>query len=399
MLCRDEFPHSRNSLLSDWRERMRIVHLSDLHLGKRVNAFSMMEDQEFILKQIISIIDDRKPDAVLIAGDVYDRSVPSEEAVRLFDRFLSSLAERKLQVFVISGNHDSADRLSFGSDLMSARGIHISKGYDGTIAPDILEDPFGRVYIWCLPFLRAAEVRRYFPDEPIENDTDAIRAVISGMDRLSDARHILIAHQFVSGALTSDSETVSVGGTDAIDPCVFEGFDYIALGHLHRPQSVGRDTLRYCGTPLKYSFSEKDQEKSVTIAELGEKGSVRIETVPLKPLHDLREIRGTYEEVTAKSFYENTDVFDYLRVVLTDEQDIPDAIRRLAQIYPNIMQLDYDNIRTRSSSVLSDIRTIEEQTPVELFAAFYEKQNGQAMNEDQKKLAETLFEEIGRERV
>lgn len=373
---------------------MKILHLSDLHLGKRVNEFSMLEDQKYILEKIIEIIDREKPEAVIIAGDVYDKSVPSAEAVQILDDFLYELVCRKLQVFIISGNHDSAERLSFGSRLMDNSGVHISPVYKGEVVPVSLNDEYGKIDIFMLPFIKPASVRRYFDDEEIESYTDAARVAVSNMDIDDRNRNILVTHQFVTGAVRSESEDISVGGADNVDVSVFDPFDYVALGHLHGPQSVERESVRYCGTPLKYSFSEKDHIKSVTVVELFEKGNMNIKTIPLVPKHDMREIKGTYLELTAKSNYENTKTDDYLKIILTDEEDIPDAMAKLRVIYPNIMKLEYDNTRTRSMTHIESAEGIERKSPVELFGELYERQNGQPMSDEQLEFSAELMNEI-----
>lgn len=373
---------------------MKIIHLSDLHLGKRVNEFSMLEDQQYILTKILNVIDAEKPQAVIIAGDVYDKSVPSAEAVQLFDKFLVRLAKRNVQVFVISGNHDSAERIAFASKLIDQSGIHLSPVYDGTVIPTRLSDGENTVTFYMLPFLKPANVRRFFEDETIESYTDAIRVAVSHMDIDPSDINILITHQFVTGATRSESEDISVGGTDNVDASVFELFDYVALGHIHGPQKVGRETIRYCGTPLKYSFSEKDQEKSVTVVEIQSKENIEIRMVPLVPKHDLREIKGSYNELTLKSNYEGTATDDYLHIILTDEEDVPDAVGRLSSVYPNLMKLDYDNTRTRGSAYIGRAENIEKKSEVELFAELYEKQNGQGMSEEQLKFSTELFEKI-----
>lgn len=303
---------------------MKLIHLSDLHLGKRINAFSMIEDQRDILTKIIGIIDNERPDAVLIAGDVYDKSVPSADAVELFDDFLVRLAKRSLQIFVISGNHDSPERIAFGRRLMDRSGVHMSPVYNGQVLPVSLEDIYGTVNIYMLPFLKPAHVRRYFPDIKIDTYTDALRVAVTKMNLNPAERNILVTHQFVTGAIRSDSEEISVGGSDHVDASVFADFDYVALGHLHRPQNCTSDRIRYCGTPLKYSFSEVGDQKSVTIIELSRKGTQFIRTAELVPKHDMKEIRGSYKELTLKKFYENsTYQEDYMHITLTDEEDIP----------------------------------------------------------------------------
>lgn len=373
---------------------MKFLHLSDLHIGKRVNEFSMIEDQEYILTKIINIIDNEKPDAVIIAGDVYDKSVPSAEAVQLFDDFLCRLAQRKLQVFVISGNHDSAERMAFGGRLMDVSGVHMSPVYKGKVEAISLDDEFGKVNFWMLPFVKPANVRRFFEDAQIESYTDAVRVAVENMNVNADERNVIVTHQFVTGAEKCESEEISVGGSDNVDASVFDVFDYVALGHIHGPQNIGSERVRYCGTPLKYSFSEAKHKKSVTVVEMGEKGSLEIRTIALEPKRDMREIKGTYDEVTFKENYINTNTNDYMHITLTDEEDIPDAIGKLRVIYPNLMKLDYDNKRTRSSVKLDIIENIEQRSPLDLFAEFYEKQNNQPMTDVQSEFMKSLIESI-----
>lgn len=373
---------------------MKLIHLSDLHIGKRVNEISMIEDQTYILQEILEIIDNENADAVLIAGDVYDKSVPSAEAVTLFDDFLCRIAERDLPVLIISGNHDSPERLAFGNRLMENRGIHISPVYNGEITPITLSDDHGEIHFWLLPFVKPAHVRHYYPDEGIESYTDAIQVAVQKMEIDKSARNVLLTHQFVTGATTCESEEISVGGTDNVDASVFADFDYVALGHIHGPQNIGSDRIRYCGTPLKYSFSETNHKKSVTIVEFGEKGDLQIRTVPLLPKHDLREIRGTYQDLTAKCNYDGTAVDDYLHIILTDEEDVPEAMNRLRVIYPNLMKLTYDNTRTRSNNLIDSVEELERKSPLELLDELYELQNNQPMSEVQRAYAQELIESI-----
>ena len=373
---------------------MKLVHLSDLHIGKRVNEYSMLEDQAYILLKIRGIIDEEQPDAVLIAGDVYDKTVPSAEAVQLFDDFLCALAQKQVQVFVISGNHDSPERLAFGGRLMESGGVHMSPVYAGKTETVYLEDEYGKVAVHMLPFLKPAHVRRYFPEEAIESYTDAVRVAIGQMNVDLSERNVLITHQFVTGAMRSESEEISVGGSDNVDVTVFDSFDYVALGHIHGPQKIGRETVRYSGTPLKYSFSEAGHKKSVTVVELREKGNVTVRIRELVPLHDMREIRGTYEELTNRANYEGTDTEDYLHIILTDEEDIVGAIDKLSVIYPNLMKLDYDNKRTRLNRSVGEAEQMEEKSPLMLFAELYEKQNNQPMLKEQTAFMEELIESI-----
>lgn len=391
---------------------MRFMHLSDLHIGKRINEFSMLEDQKYILKQILALTETEQVDGVWIAGDVYDKTVPSAEAVRLFDDFLTELVKQEKQVFIISGNHDSPERIAFGARLLDSRGVYLSPVFDGNLTPVTLEDEYGKLNIYLLPFLKPAQVRHVFPEAGVESYQDAAALVIDKIcggakgfcrdaeDTLEnkewdpDSRNILLAHQFVTGASRCESEDISVGGIDQVSASLFDGFDYVALGHIHTPQTIGRETVRYCGTPLKYSFSEASTEKSVTIVNLKEKGNTEITRIPLKPLRDLREIRGTYMELTARENYQGTNVSDYLHVTLTDEEDVPDALGKLRSIYPNIMKLDYDNLRTRSRQMIGAETAVEQKTPLQLFEELYQLQNNQEMNGEQKDFASELIEKI-----
>jgi exonuclease SbcD len=373
---------------------MKLLHLSDLHLGKRMNEFSLLEDQTYILDEILSIVDAEAPDGILLAGDIYDKSTPSAEAVALFDRFLGQLARQGQTVCIISGNHDSPERLAFGSSIMAGSGIHLSPVYDGTVTPVTLEDAFGPVDIFLLPFLKPAQVRRFFPDAEITSYTDALACAIDHLPLDPDHRSVLVTHQFVTGASRCDSEEVSVGGSDNVDAAVFAPFSYVALGHIHGPQNVGTERIRYCGTPLKYSFSEARQEKSVTVVELGAGEDLTIRTVPLHPLRDLLEIRGTYLDVTARSFYEQFDREAYLHVTLTDEEDVPEALGRLRVIYPRLARLDYDNHRTRATTVLTADTDLDRKSPLTLFSEFYQQQNDQPMSDEQTVFVTGLMEKI-----
>ena len=377
---------------------MKFIHLSDLHLGKRVNEFSMIGDQTYILGEILRIVDREAPDAVLIAGDVYDKPVPSAEAVSLFDDFLTSLSKKELQVFVISGNHDSSERLAFGSRLIGKSGIHLSPVWNGKVGPHVLRDEFGEVNVYMLPFIKPVQVRHYFPDEEIKTYTDALQVAIREMHMQPEGRNVLMTHQFVTGAERSESEEISVGGADNVDASVFDGWDYVALGHLHGPQNAGSERIRYCGTPLKYSFSEIRHEKSVTVVELKEKGSLTVRCVPLVPLRDMAEIRGTYEELMRKSFYENTTYEnDYMHIILTDEEDVVEGAAKLRTVYRNFMKLDYDNKRTRHTEAITGTADAETKTPLELFSELYEKQNGAPMSEEQEAFVTGLIEKVWEE--
>lgn len=374
---------------------MRFIHISDLHLGKRVNEFSMLEDQSFILTRIINIIDEKKADAVIIAGDVYDKAIPSAEAVELFDDFLVRLAKRGLKVFVISGNHDSAERIAFGGRIMDKGGIYMSPVYSGRVEPIVLSDEYGEINIYMLPFVKPANVRRYHPESEITSYTDAVKAAVDAMAIDRAERNILVTHQFVTGAVRTESEEVSVGGSDNVDTCVFADFDYVALGHIHRSQKCMSEYIRYSGTPLKYSFSEAKDQKTVTILDIGKKGELSLDFAPLSPLRDMAELKGTYDELTLKSFWENTSYTkDYIHITLTDEEDVPDALSKLRVIYKNIMKLDYDNKRTRTANEINGADSIAEKTPFEHFSTFYKLQNGQAMSEEQQAFVKGIIEQL-----
>lgn len=413
---------------------MKFLHISDLHIGKRVNEFSMVEDQKHILRQILGIAEREQAEAVLIAGDIYDKPIPSAEAVQIFDSFLTELADRGKRVFAVSGNHDSPERVAFGSQLMSGRGVHISPVYGGEVRGIQLTDEYGEIFVYLLPFVKPATVRHALEhltgttkggdtlaserpagaethgdapaseysaggekrqDMPLpESYQDAVKTAVDRMHIDPEKRNILVAHQFVTGAGRCDSEDAAVGGLDNVDAEVFDGFDYVALGHIHSPQSVKRESVRYCGTPLKYSFSEAEQVKSVTILEMREKGNMEISTVPLVPLRDMRKIRGTYLEVTAKSFYQDFDREDYVQVTLTDEEDIPDGLQKLRIIYPNLMRLSYDNRRTRQENSLEAAEAVERKSELEIFGEFYELQNNQPMNGEQAAFVENIIERL-----
>lgn len=377
---------------------MKFLHISDLHIGKRVNEFSMIEDQKYILEQILGIAEKEQVDGVIIAGDIYDKPVPSAEAVQVFDRFLTGLAEQKKKVFAVSGNHDSAERIAFGSQLMRGREVYVSPVYDGKVSKISLTDAYGELCVYLLPFVKPATVRHALEKEldgrMPESYQEAVGIAVGHMEIDCKLRNVLVAHQFVTGAGRCESEEVVVGGLDNVDAEIFEPFDYVALGHIHSPQSVGRETVRYCGTPLKYSFSEAEQQKSVTVVELKEKGQIELAVIPLVPLHDMQKIRGTYLEVTNKSFYQEMDTEDYMQITLTDEEDVLDGLQKLRIIYPNLMRLVYDNQRTRQNRNVEAAAEVKKKSELELFEEFYELQNNQPMSQEQAAFVRQLIEEI-----
>lgn len=379
-----------------WKEGnpLKFLHLADLHLGKNVCGFSMLEDQRYILSQILQICDGQKPDAVLLAGDIYDRALPPADAVQLLDWFLTELHRRNLPVFLISGNHDSAERLEFGAALMEQSNIYISHPLADTNRAYTRNDEFGPVHIWLLPFLRPGDVRAAFGEDAadVHSYEEAVQFVLDRFPLNPSERNVLVAHQFVLGSERSDSEDASIGTIDAIPGNLFRDFDYVALGHIHKPQNMGRG-IRYPGTPLKYAFSEIHQQKSATLVTLGPKGSLDLNTVPLRPFREMKEVRGTYEEVTDLDGKDE----DYVRIVLTEEQDIPNAVNKLRLHYPHLMELDYDNTRTRSREQIDSAKKIEDKTPQELFAELFEAQNGRPMSEEQENLLQDVIKSVWKE--
>ncbi|MBQ9984036.1 MAG: exonuclease SbcCD subunit D [Lachnospiraceae bacterium] len=401
---------------------MRFMHLADLHIGKRVNGFSMLEDQQYILEQVLAVLDEQEVDGVILAGDIYDKSVPAGEAVQVLDWFLTELSKRKKAVYMVSGNHDSGERLAFGAELMRNSGVHVASIYNGEVKPIVLEDAYGPLFVYLIPFVKPVHVRRAlggtgFGDEAAENYVEAgptegvgmkearadleihtyqeaMEQVIAGLEIDLSKRNLLVAHQLVTGASRCDSEDVSVGGLDNINADTFDKFDYVALGHIHGPQSMTKETIRYAGTLLKYSFSECDHKKSITMVELKEKGTVIVETIPVKPLRDMRVMRGTYDELMARDYYKNTNCEDYLKVVLNDEQEVPEALGKLRTVYPNVMVLSYDNERTRNSDTVRRLENVVRKHPLEYFGEFFECQNGVLMDEEQKAIMSDLVTEI-----
>ena len=363
---------------------MRFLHLADLHIGKRVNGFSMIEDQKFVFEQVYNVIENEKIDGIIMAGDIYDKPVPSAEAVKLFDEMLTRLVSINLPIFVISGNHDSAERIGFGSDILSAAKVYMSRVYNGNLQKIELEDDYGKINVYLLPFIKPATVKNIYKEAEIKDYDDALEYVLSQEKIDKTKRNVIVSHQFVTGALRSESEEVSVGGLDNVSVENYEAFDYVALGHIHRAQQMGRESARYAGTLLKYSFSEEKHNKSMTIVDLKEKGNIEIKEIPVKPLHDLKTIKGKFSKITSEEFYKELKKEDYYRAVLTDEDDILNAIGKLKSIYPNLMSMEYDNTRTRSYSVVDNVETVEAKSPLEHFEEFFEKQNGRKMSEKQR---------------
>ena len=416
---------------------MKFLHLADLHIGKRVCEHSMLDDQVHILGEVLKVVRDERPDAVLIAGDVYDKPVPGAEAVAVLDDFLVKLSATGTKVFVVSGNHDSAERIAFGARLMQGTGVYMSPVYSGAFEPVTLQDVSGEVDVWMLPFVRPATVRACLESDEeraqVTDYTSALRSAIAKMKFTEGRRNVLVAHQFVTGAERSDSEE-NVGGLDNVDASVFEKFDYVALGHIHKPQNVAKDDdgtvrARYSGTPLKYSLSEAAHKKSVTVVELGAsracnefrtagvicddidvhagdlfagsemRAALQLREVPLVPLHDVRKIHGTFAELVSPEFRNGQvaagmNLEDYVYIELTDENDVPDAAQKLRGIYPNLMMIAYDNERTRNQKITVDVEKVEKKSPMQLFGEFFSEMNGREMNGEESKFVQSIIDGI-----
>lgn len=376
---------------------MKFLHISDLHIGKRVYEFSMLEDQKFILEQILSIVKEEQTDGVLISGDVYDKSIPPVESVTVFDHFLTGLHRLDQRVFIISGNHDSSERLDFGGRLMEESGIYIAGSFQGSLKRIQLQDSFGPLNVYLLPFVKPAWVSQFY--DGIETYQDALEAIIEQASIDTGERNLLLSHQFITCAgnspETCESECLSIGGVDNVEVSVFDPFDYVALGHLHGPQRIGRDTVRYSGSPLKYSFSEALQKKSAVLINMEAKGSLEYKLIPLHPRRDLRRIKGPIAALLDPEIYQKADVLDYIHATLTDEDDLYDAIGRLRSVYPNIMHLEFENSRTAAQAdLLPSADTLAQKSPLELFEEFYQTQNNIETKDSQKKLLEDLFHQL-----
>lgn len=370
---------------------VKLLHISDLHLGKRVFEYAMLEEQRAVLDAVLDYA--RQADITLIAGDIYDRQVPPESAVALFDEFLTAMSAQGSRVAMISGNHDSAERIAFGARLLHQSGIYVSPVYDGHVLRVELCDEHGPVHIHLLPFVKPAHVRAALGREEIEGYTPAMRAAIAAMEIDPDVRNVLVAHQYVTGARRSESEETVVGGLDNVDVGVFDAFDYVALGHLHAAQSLCGGRVRYCGAPLCYAFSESGAPKQALLVELGEKGALDVRALPLTPIHAMRRLRGRFDALMAPDA-DSGDAEDYLQIVLTDEDDVPDAVSRLRTRYPNMLQLLYDNARTRAAEADFSGATVMSREPVELFEEFYALQNGASMSAEQRALLSGMMERI-----
>lgn len=383
---------------------MKILHLADLHLGKILQEQSLIEDQEYMLKEIIKIIKNEDIGAVLISGDVYDRSVPPAEAVNLLDNFLKILIkELKIKVFIISGNHDSKDRLGFGSKIFEDEGLYIESKYNGNLRKVELEDSYGKINIYMLPFVKPIEVKEFFEDDLENNYNTAIHKIIEKEKINKDERNIIMVHQFVTAGTIeperTESEILSLGGIENVDVSNFDDFDYVAIGHVHRPQQIGRKEARYAGTMLKYSFSEINHNKSVPVIDFKEKGNIEINLKELVPLRDMREIKGPIEELLKKENYELGNVNDYIKAVITNEETIYDAIGQIRRIYPNTLKLEIRNSKTINSVEEQNLNLekVKKKSELELFSDFYKSQNNVDLDENQKEIIKDIISEVKHE--
>ena len=378
---------------------MKFAHISDLHLGIDLNSFSLQEDQKFILDEILKIAEEEKVDGIFIAGDIFDRAIAPVEAINTFVDFLTRLQEKNIKVFAISGNHDSAERLAPGRNFMTGSGIYFSAVYEGSVNCITLNDAFGEVNVYLMPFIRPGLVKHFAELKGEEVDFEknpwnqAVDYVIEGMNLDVKKRNVLVAHQNIINAEPSDSETVIYGGLDGVSASLFADFDYTALGHIHKPQNLA-ENVRYCGTPLKYSLSEKDQKKSVTIVELGKKGEVKVSERELKPLRDLRLIEGTFAEIAEDFKTTKLNKNDFVSVVLRDEVEIPEIMTKLRNMYPNTFGFKYENSRTKNSKDVNELAAAARQSPLENFEKFYEYRSGLPLTDEERRIVSDLINEI-----
>lgn len=371
---------------------MKLLHISDLHLGKKLKGYSLLDDQRFILNQILDTAKDKNVDGIIIAGDIYDVSIPSTEAINLFDNFITQLCNENIACYAVSGNHDNIYRVTFGSDIMAKGNIHFAKKYAGNITPIKADE---NTYIWLLPFIRPMDVREFYPDFTNSSYEEMMQNVMKNLNVDESKTNILVAHQFVTcngkKPERTESETVSLGTLDNIDISNFEKFDYVALGHLHKSQAMGKDTIRYGGSPLKYSFSEKDDNKSMVLLNIENK-TINIEKIPYKPLRDMQEIEGLFENLQKLSPSE-----DYIKIILNDETYILDVKSKFETIFPNVMEISYNNIASRENQDITLIDTTEKYSPMDLFKTFYKQQHNQDLDEEQEKIILDIFKDLNME--
>lgn len=380
---------------------MKVVHLADLHLGKVIKEHSLIEDQKYMLNEIIKKIQEENVEIILISGDIYDRSIPQTEAIDLLDYFLNILIkDLKLQVFMISGNHDSKERLGFGNKLFENNGLYISSKYEENLKKVELQDEYGKLNIYMLPFIKPVDVKKYFNDENLSYD-ETIKKIIEKEKIDESQRNIILTHQFVTSigedVERTESETLSLGGIDNVDISNYDKFDYVAIGHVHRPQRIGRDTARYAGTMLKYSFSEVNHKKTMPIINFKEKGNIDIKLVELIPLRDMRELKGPIEELLKKENYKDTNTEDYIKAIITNEEPVYDAIGQIRKVYPNVLNLEIQNSKNvinQNDENEKELKNMKSKSEVELFNEFYKFQNNTELNCEQTQIIEDIIKEI-----
>ncbi len=373
---------------------MILAHISDLHLGKSLYNYSLIEDQDYILEEIAGIIIEKKVDVLIIAGDVYDKNVAPEAGLKVLRKFLNRLVEAKIKVVIISGNHDSAERLTFGAEFMTEKGIYFSKVYDGVIEPVVFDDEYGPVNFYLLPFVKPSVVQHYFEEEKIESWNDAISAAVEHLNVNYNERNVIVAHQNIMNAKRCESEEIVIGLQDAVSDEIFKDFDYTALGHIHRQQKIGKYNVMFSGTPLKYSTSEFEHKKVMPLITLGEKGKVDIELIPLVPKRDLRKITGTLDEIMTSSKTDPYNHEDFIDIVLTDENEVMDAISTLRTVYPNVLKITYDNMASRAAEKIENFNAVDKKNPFEIFETFFNSRRGRDMDEDEKEYLHALIEKI-----
>lgn len=373
---------------------MKLAHISDLHLGKTLYNYSLIEDQEYILEQIVGILVEKKVEVLMIAGDVFDKNVAPEAGLKIFRKFLNRLVESKIKVLIISGNHDSAERLTFGGEFMIEKGIFFSKVYDGQIDPVSFEDEFGPVNFYLLPFIKPQIVNHYIEGNEIDTYEEAVQFAVKNMNINTSERNVILAHQNILSAKRCESEENIIGGLDAVSDAVFKDFDYTALGHIHSQQKIGKNNVFFCGTPLKYSVSEFDQVKKMPIISLAEKGKVDIEMIPLIPKRDLRKITGTLDEILSNAKNDPNNHEDFIDITLTNEDEVMDAMASLRTVYPNVLKISYDNKASRAAENVEKFSGVNEKKPLEIFEVFYQSRRGTEMNDEQKNYIQALIEKI-----
>lgn len=368
---------------------MKIAHLADLHIGKMIFGYSLIDDQIYILDQIVQHCIQHDVDVVMLCGDIFDRSVPSATSIRVLNDFLTQLHDHHITVLMIAGNHDSPERIAYGQDLFAMAKIYPFGYFSGKIEPLIFQDQYGPIHFYPIPFLRLADINRYV-ETPFTQYTEAFAWLIQQMNLDSSIRNICLGHQFILGSSIDEngSEEMMVGGLDQIDAKIFSVFDYAAFGHIHRPQNIYANTIRYCGTPLAYSFAEENQVKSMPVITLEQKGQIQIELIPLVALRQMKTVVGRFEDLMSMG---QSD--DYVRIVLTDDHDIPDAIYDLRKHFPHLMRLEYQNVRTQYDQILNTPQ-IDQVSPLELIEQFYESQNNQSLSDEQKQYIQQIIQQV-----